>query len=302
MFSSRKRLISPLAALKMRYFFHPKAVSLIFFLPQSLVERINKLNLSMVTKLKLDQAITAVLPFSLTDPNLEKQKPRLNAEQLKRISMNLASTNLSQEYYEDAHRVGQSLNQKLIEGQSKPFIKALFSIDPWRPSALFPLPEVVKAAFSALDSYKTRRIMNNVISEGVFRVGLALARLDTDQDAFKVFTDANPKPLVDFKEKNIDAHFVSGAINQQIGDDIKSSIAVLSGLRSKPISGSSLDQDYLVTHLILVPHFLQGAPIYPGFQMRPLTDGVNDVEVKQLIQCFIDFLSELDRLDQKPNL
>lgn len=270
-------------------FYHNPTITRNLTIQSKTVKSFKSLPLTLQTQKQLDQIIPLIAPQRVNYPCLEEQD-EFTPHQLRLIAFHLAANNLSPNNYETVRSIGESINEHFIRGRSNEFIKALFSTSPVGEGScptIYISPNVTKVAYNALGSYEPE-VMIKVISDGLARVSVALAKLGTAEDVFKLFGDADPTPLVVFKEKYIDSIYIPQSENSSIN----TSMSLLTALSKKlDKQQGSMRRDALVTHLILIPYLTSGGTMSSvdlDKSLALIPQSIEEGEIKELTKSLLN--------------
>jgi hypothetical protein len=270
-----------------RFFSLKSTNSLQRFLPP---EVYNQLILKKITPAMQEelQRIISKTCFPL-DPLSEAT---LTPEQIRLIAIKLAARHIPPDIAEKIRNIGNTFNQRLIEKMPNDFIKTLFSIPPVGTSdssSIYHSPNVVKAAFTSLEKYD-HPTMVEVISHSLARAGNALDKLGTENDVFKL-KSVNSKQLNDFQNRYITSQLQSEVMNQSIGEEVASSFLLLSALRDASTKTDCEHNDPITTHLVLIPHLLNGGKVSSvnfDKNMKSLTETMEKGEKLDVIEVLLN--------------
>lgn len=216
----------------------------------------------------------------------------LTPEQIRLIAIKLAARHIPRDVAEKIRDIGNTFNQRLIEKMPNDFIKTLFSTPPVGTSgcsSIYHSPNVVKAAFSSLEKYDPP-VMVEVIGHSLARAGKALDKLGTENDVFKL-NAVNSKQLNDFQNRYIHSQLQSEVMSQSIGEEVDSSLLLLSALRNASTKTNFKHNDSITTHLVLIPHLLNGGKVSSlnfDKNMKSLTETMEKGETLDVIEVLLN--------------
>lgn len=269
-------------------------------LPKLLLNRFQTSGISS----DLQYAFTQLIPMSLnsTQRPIQSFSSPLSSEQLKILALTIATTDISAQLNESFLNLAACFNQELIINQSNPLIKKLFSQSPLAAELNlmnYLSPNVTRATYQSFHCYSPM-IKRQILSSGLLRAGVAMARLKTSDDVFQN-TGLDVKPLVLLKDRFSEPGLLHHVDHLTSSPELQAAMLLIHSfnqVQKTGISHPSVSTEVLIAHLITAPFVLQGGAIESialEKSTHALMATIKNHEAHELIQCLSEVSAELEQ-------
>jgi hypothetical protein len=298
------RRISALSLAPLNFFAMPSRLAsyqpkISVTLPELLLKRFQKSGISLDLQHKFTQLVPTLL--NPTQRPMLSFNSALSAEQLKILALAYATTDISTQLNESFLNLAACFNQGLIINQSNQLIKKLFSQGPLEAELNlmnYFSPNVIKATYQSFHCYSPM-IKRQILSSGLLRAGVAMARLKTSDDVFQN-TDLDVKPLVLLKDRFSEPGLLHHVDHLTSTPELQAAMLLIHSfnqVQKTGISHPSVSTEVLIAHLITAPFVLQGGAIESialEKSIHALMATIKNHEAHELIQCLSEVSAELE--------